>query len=91
MYTGEMQYYGSIYKLESRILVRVDVKNMVMNGDTWYPTASMRNTKYFLEYSSNNKARVQQLYLTGALLQTNVKHRVILKLDIIYGEYFPEY
>ena len=29
--------------------------------------------------------------LIGLSLQTNVKHRVFVKLDSRYGEYFPEY
>ena len=29
--------------------------------------------------------------LIGAFLQANVKHRVFVKLDSRYGEYFPEY
>ena len=51
----------------------------------------MRNLKYLLEYTANNKEIVHQLELVGAFRQSNVKHRVFVKLDIRYGEYFPEY
>ena len=34
---------------------------------------------------------VQQLYLIGAFIQANVKHRVTVELDSRYGEYFLEY
>ena len=49
----------------------------------------MRTLKYSLADSPYNKAIVNQLCLTGAFLQANVKHRVFVKLDSIYGEYFP--
>ena len=51
----------------------------------------MRTLKFLLAYASKYKARVQQFYLVGAFLQANVKHRVFVKFDIRYGEYFPEY
>ena len=38
-----------------------------------------------------HKSRVHQLNFIGEFLQANVKHRVFVKLDSIYGEYFPEY
>ena len=62
-----------------------------MVGDTWSPTASMRNFKYFLADADKHRARVQQLYFIGALLQAKVKNRVFVKLDIRYTYYFPEY
>ena len=51
----------------------------------------MRNLKYFLEYSSKNKARVSQLDFIGAFLRANLKHRVFVELDSIFGEYFSGY
>ena len=51
----------------------------------------MSTIKCFLSDASNNKTRVHQLDFTGAFIQANVKHRVLLNLDRIYGEYFPEY
>ena len=51
----------------------------------------MITLKYFLEYSSQHKARLYQLDLIGELIQANVKNRVFVKLDIRYGDYFPEY
>ena len=62
-----------------------------MVGDTWSPTASMRNLKYFLEESAKHKARVHQLDFIGALLQAKVKNRFFVKLDMRYADYFPEY
>ena len=46
-----------------------------MIGDTWSPTASMRNFKYFLVDAAKHKARVHQLDFIGAFLQSNVKSR----------------
>ena len=62
-----------------------------MVGDTWSPTASMRNLKYFLADVANHKARVHQIDFIGALLQANVKNRVFVTLNIRYAAYFPEY
>ena len=62
-----------------------------MVGDTWSPTASMRNLKYFLADATKHKARVHQIYFIGALLQSTVRNRVFVKLDSIYTDYFPEY
>ena len=46
---------GSLDKLKLIIVVRGDLKNKEMVGDTWSPTASMRTLKYFLEDSAKNK------------------------------------
>ena len=62
-----------------------------MVGDTWSPTASMRNLKYFLADAAKHKARVHQLDFIGAFLQSKVRNRAIVKLDISYTYYFPEY
>ena len=62
-----------------------------MVGDTWSPTASMRNLKYFLADAAKHKARVHQLDFIGAFFQDKVKNRVFVKLEIRYTEYFPEY
>ena len=62
-----------------------------MVGDTWSPTASMRNLKYSLADAAKHKARVHQLDFIGGFLQAKVKNRVFVKLDIRYTYYFPEY
>ena len=62
-----------------------------MVGDTWSPTASMRNLKYILADATKHKARVHQLDFIGALLQVKVENGVFVKLDIRYTDYFPEY
>ena len=62
-----------------------------MVGDTWPPTAYMRTLKYFLADAAKHKARVHQLDFIGAFLQANVKNRVLVKLDMRYADYFPEY
>ena len=72
-------------------MVRGDLQNKEMVGDTWSPTASMRTLKYFLADAAKHKARVHQLYFIGAFLQAKVKNRVFVKLDMRYADYFPEY
>ena len=51
----------------------------------------MRTLKYFLADATKHKAGVHQLDFIGALLQAKFKNRVLVKLDSIYAEYFPEY
>ena len=48
VYNKKIQYDGSLDKLKLRIVVRGDLQNKEMVGDTWSPTASMRTLKYFL-------------------------------------------
>ena len=62
-----------------------------MVGDTWSPTASMRNLKYFLADAAKHKSIVHQLDFIGTFLQAKVKNRVFVKLDMRYTYYFPEY
>ena len=62
-----------------------------MVGDTWSPTASMRTLKYFLADAEKHKAKVHQLDFIGAFLQSKVKNRVFVKLDMRYTDCFQEY
>ena len=64
VYKAKIQSDGSIEKLKSRIVVRGDLQNKVMVGETWSPTSSMRTFKYFLADAGKNKARVHQLHLS---------------------------
>ena len=91
VYKAKIQSYGSLDKLKLRIVVRGDLQNKEMIGDTWSPTASMRTLKYFLADVAKHKARVHQLDFIGSFLQDNVKNRVFVKLDMRYAAYFPEY
>ena len=74
-----------------RIVVRVDLQDKELVGDTWSPTASMRTLKFFITDAAKYKARVHQLDFIGSFLQAIVKNRVFVKLDIRYTDYFPEY
>ena len=91
VYKAKIQYDGSLDKLKLRIVVRGYFHNKEMVGDTWSPTASMRTLEYFLADEAKDKLRVHQLYFIGAFLQTKLKNRVFVKLDIRYKNYFPEY
>ena len=62
-----------------------------MVGDTWSPTASMRTLKYFLVNAKKHKASFHRLDSIGSFLQSKVKNRVFVKLEIRYTYYFPEY
>ena len=91
VYKSKIQSDGSLDKLKLRILVKGDLQNKEMVGDTWSPTASMRNLKYLLADAAKHKAIVHQLDFIGAFLKDKVKNRVSVKLDIRYTDYFPEY
>ena len=77
VYTANIKSDGSLEKLKLRIVVRGDLQNKEMVGDTWSPTSSMRTLKYFLADSAKHKARFHQLYFIGAFLQSKVKNRVL--------------
>ena len=72
-------------------MVRGDIHNKELVGDTWSQTASMSTLKYFLAYSIKHKARVHQLYFIEALLQAKVNNRVFVKFHSRYADYFPSY
>ena len=91
VYKAKIQSYGSLDKLKLRIVVRGDLKNKEMVGDTWSPTASMSTLNYFLADAAKHKARFHQLDFIGAFMQANVNNRVFAKLDMRYTDYFPEY
>ena len=69
-------------------MVKGDLKNKELVGDTWSTTASTKTLKYSLADAVKYKARVHQLDFIGALLQEKVKNRVFLKLDSIYADSF---
>ena len=59
-------------------MVRGDLQNKEMVGDTWSPTASMRNLKYFLADATKHREIFHQLDFIGAFLQAKVNNRVLL-------------
>ena len=68
VYKSNIQYDFSIDKLKLRNVVSGDFQNKEMIRDTWAATASSRTLKYFLEESSNHKARVHRLNFIGEFL-----------------------
>ena len=84
VYKSKIQSDGSLDKLKLRIVVREDLQNKEIIGDTWSPTSSMRTSKYFLADSAKHKAIVHQLDFIGTFLQAKVKNIVFFKLDIRY-------
>ena len=87
----KIQSDGSLDKLQLRTLVRGDLQNKELVGDTFSPTASMRTLKYFLADATKNKARVHQLDFIREFLQAKTKNIVFVKLDIRYVDRFPSY
>ena len=68
VYKAKIQSDGSLDKLKLIIVVRGDLQNKETIGETWYPTTPTRNVKYFLAYSTNNKAISHELDFIGAFL-----------------------
>ena len=91
VYKEEIQNYGSLDKLKLGILVRRYLQNKELVGDTWSPTASIRNLKYFFADVAKHKAIVHQIDFIGSFLQAKVKNGILVKLDSRYTDYFPEY
>ena len=57
-YKEKNQSDGSPYKLKLKIVVRGDLQNKEIIGDTWSPTSSMRTLKYLLSDDSKHKSIV---------------------------------
>ena len=91
VYNSKIQYDGRVDKLKLRIVVRGDLQNKELFGDTWSPTGSMITLRYFLAYATKHKSRNNQLDFIGLFLQANVKNIVFVKLDIRYIDHFLEY
>ena len=72
-------------------MVRGDLQNKGLIGDTWSPTAYMRTLTYFLEDTVKHKSIVHQLDFIGLFLQRKVKNKVFVKLYSRYADYFPLY
>ena len=58
VYKANIQYDGSLDKLNMGIVFRGDLNNKELVGDTWSPTASMRTLKYLLADETKHKSRV---------------------------------
>ena len=86
VYRGENQSDGSLDKIKLRIVVRGDLQNKELVGDTWSPTASMRNLKIFLTDTAKHKTRSHQLDFIGAFFRSKYQDRVFVKLDSMYAD-----
>ena len=69
VYKSRIQSDGSLDNLKLKSVVRGDLQNKELIGDTWSPIASMRTLKYFLVDDFNHKAGLNQLDFIGELLQ----------------------
>ena len=65
----KIQSDGSLVKLKLRIVVKGDLQNKELVGDTWSPTASMSNLRYFLEDADKHKARVHLLEYESEVIE----------------------
>ena len=68
VYKAKVQSYGSLDKLKLRIVVRGDLQNKELVGDTCSPTDSVMTLKYFLADETKHKTIINQLDFIGGLL-----------------------
>ena len=61
VYKAKPQSDGSLDKLKLRIVLRGDLQNKELVGDTWSPIASMKTLKYFLADDVNQNTIVIKL------------------------------
>ena len=85
VYKSRIQYDGSLDKLKLTIVVRGDLQNKELVGETCSPTSSVKTLKYFLSDATKQKARVHQLDFIRAFFQAKLKNRVFVKLDSRYA------
>ena len=88
MFIRKNSIWRKSWQVKLKIVVRGDLQNKELVGDTWSPTASMRTLKYLLSDADKHKAIVHQLDFIGALLQAIVKNKLFVKLDSRYSDYF---
>ena len=62
---GKNQSDGILDKLKLRFVVRGDLQNKELVGDTCLPKSSMRTLKYLLSDATKHTARVHQLDFIG--------------------------
>ena len=90
VYKAKIQYDGSFDKLKLRIVVRGDLQNKEMAGDTWSTIASMRTLKYLLADSAKHKARVHQLSPNISLFYryplTTIINFILSRLECVQSE-----
>ena len=91
VYRKKIQSDESLNKLKLRIVVRGDLQNKELVGDTWSPTDFMRTFKYLLADATKHKAILNQLDFIGEFLQAKLKNRLFVKLDNRYTDNFLEY
>ena len=79
VYKAKIQSDGSLHNIKQRIVVKWDLQNKGLVGDTWSPTASMRTLKYLLADATKYKAKFHWLDFIGSILQAKVRNGVFVK------------
>jgi hypothetical protein len=82
---------GNIDKLTLILCVRGDLqkKNDPIMGNPHSPAVSMRMSKLLMADTSQHKAGLFQLAVSGAFLKKGTGSRVFITLPKVYGEVFP--
>ena len=91
VYKAKIQSDGSIDKLKLIIVVRGDLQNKDLIGDTYSPTASMKTLNNSWQILLITRQECSSYIFFGAFLQAKVKNTVFVKLDSRYADCFLEY
>ena len=67
VYKAKIKSDGSLDKLKLRIVVRGDLQNKELVGDTWSPTSSIRTLKYFLQGLYSIRPEAYDPNITGIM------------------------
>ena len=80
VYKAKIQSDGSLDKLKLRIVVRGDLQNEELVGDTWSPTASMRNLKYFFGICNQTQSKSSSNRFHWSILASKSKEQSIFEV-----------
>ena len=69
VYKAKINYDGSLKQLKLGVMIRGDLQNKELVGDTWSPTDFMRTLRYLLVDAVKHNKRVHGLYLLDIFRQ----------------------
>ena len=80
VYKAKIQSDVSLDKLKLRIVVRGDLQNKEMVGDTWSPTAPMRNLTYLLADAAKHKGKSSSFRFHRSVLASQSKEQSLYQV-----------
>ena len=80
IYKSKIQSDGSLDKIKLIIVVRGDLQNEKLVVDTWSPTASMRNLKYFFGRCDQTQRKSSLIIFHWSIHASKNKEQSICKV-----------